>query len=384
MSDRIEERLARHLRTLGETVGDEIAPPVDLELQVQRRRQKVTAARRWSVVGVAAAVIASAVTVAVMRGTTGGGSVRIETSSTTPSLVRDSLQPGTLMLAARGRFVISLNAQGHTNATMVTVAHGVITYARATDDHRAIWYLSLKNGPNACGDVVRANIDGNSSKIVTKAVAFDVSPDGTRLALYGAGNLADGQCSPVKPGAMGELAVVDVATFETSTLSVRNVTSVRWSPNGAYLAVATCPEQGCTGVGRVDVPARLGGRLALTGNDRTFSNAVRSETLAFGPDGLYVLARTTSATQTVARYDARTLAAPVPVFHGEGAWDVSQVVPTSAGTYVIATRVVPAAARTSVAATTGLYRIDAGRLVGVRANLPDPGILVPVTPLSAG
>jgi hypothetical protein len=48
------------------------------------------------------------------------------------------------MLSARGRYVISLDTNGHTNATMVQTEHGDIEYARATDDHRALWYLSSR------------------------------------------------------------------------------------------------------------------------------------------------------------------------------------------------------------------------------------------------
>ena len=39
MRDTLEERLATRLRTLGDTVDDELPPPVDLELQVLRRRR---------------------------------------------------------------------------------------------------------------------------------------------------------------------------------------------------------------------------------------------------------------------------------------------------------------------------------------------------------
>ena len=186
---------------------------------------------------------------------------------------------------------------------------------------------------------MRANIDGNSSKIVTKAMAFDVSPDGTRLALYGAGNLADGQCAPVKAGAKGEIAVVDVATFETSTLPIGErhqpaLVARRFVPRGHEL-----PAEGCTGVGRIDVPAELGAPLVLTGRDRVFSpNAVQSETLAFGPGGLYVLARSASATDDRALRPDNSLA-PVSLFAGADHWTIAEIVPTPAAMYVVATPV---------------------------------------------
>ena len=190
---------------VGETVDDEVAVPADLELQVKRRRRRVRSSRLWSGLVVAAAIVTTVGTVAVVRGASGGGGVRVTTSPTTAVVAHDALQPGTVMLAARGRYVVSLDARGHTNATMVAAQVGDITYARATDDHHALWYLSMKKGSNACGDVVRADIDGRTSKIVTHAVAFDVSPDGSRLALYGAGDLTADRCSPVGRGAGGRV-----------------------------------------------------------------------------------------------------------------------------------------------------------------------------------
>ena len=40
MRDALEDRLATHLRTLGETVDEELVPPVDLEFRVVRRRRR--------------------------------------------------------------------------------------------------------------------------------------------------------------------------------------------------------------------------------------------------------------------------------------------------------------------------------------------------------
>jgi len=75
------------------------------------------------------------------------------------------------------------------------------------------------------------------------------------------------------------------------------------------------------------------------------------------------------------------LGAPVPVFSGGREWQLSQVVPTASGTYVVATRT--QAGRPLTAVRTGLYLVRAGRLVAVR-SLDDPGTLTPVTPLAAG
>ena len=372
MRDSLEQRLATRLRTLGETVDDELPPPVDLELQVLRRRRRARATRRWSGVSVAAAIIAAAATVAVVRGVTGGDPIRIATSPTTAVPVHDSLQPGTVMLSARGLYVVSLDARGHTNATMVKAQHGDIKYARATADHRALWYLSVKKGSATCGDVVRADIDGRTSTIVTHAVAFDVSPDGSRLALYGAGDLAHDRCSPVKKGSVGRVVVLDLTTSASSALNLSNVTSLRWSPDGSYLV--SCSASGCEGYDVVDVPRTLGGPLTVEpgASGARPARPVRSASVVFGPHDLYMLGR--RPTVRIERVDPRAAQVPVLVFSGGGAWDVTQVVPTTAGTYVVAAKV--------KSTTSALYRIVDGKLVFVRP-LDNPGTFTPVAALDA-
>jgi hypothetical protein len=374
MRDSLEERLATRLRTLGETVDDELPPPVGLELQVLRRRRRSRATRRWSGVSVAAAIIAAAVTVAVVRGVTGGDPIRVATSPTTAVPVHDSLQPGTVMLSARGLYVVSLNARGHTNATMVKAQHGDIKYARATSDHRALWYLSLKKGSATCGDVVRADIDGRTSTIVTHAVAFDVSPDGSRLALYGAGDLAHDRCSPVKKGSVGRVVVLDLTTSASSALNLSNVTSLRWSPDGTYLVSVSCSASGCEAYDVVDVPRTLGGPLTVEpgASGARPALSVRSTSVVFGPHDLFVLGR--GPTARIERVDPRAAQAPVLVFSGGGTWDVTQVVPTNTGTYVVAAR--------AKSTTSALYRIVEGKLVLVRP-LDHPGTFTPVAPLDA-
>lgn len=366
MRDALEDRLASRLRTLGDTVDDDFPPPADLEQQVLRRRRNARAKRRWSSFSIAAAIVAAATTVAVVRGTTGGGSIRIATSPTTRVAVRDSLPPGTVMLSARGRYVVSLDATGHTNATMVEAQHGDIKYARATDDHRALWYLSLKKGSEACGDVVRADVDGRTSTIVTHAVAFDVSPDGSRLALYGAGDLAHDRCSPVKKGPDGRIVVLDLTSSASSALNVANVTSLHWSPDGTYLVSVTCSPSRCDGYDVIDVPSTPGEPLTLE------PGASGAASVVFGPHDLFTLG--TAPTARIERIDPRGARAPVLVFAGAGKWDVTQVVPTVSATYVVAAR--------AKSSSPGLYRIDSGRLVFVRP-LDSPGTFTPVTPLAA-
>ncbi len=391
MREPLEEHLATRLGTLGETVGDDLVPPADLELQVLRRRRQSRRARRWSGLAVAAAVVIVIVTtsVAVVHGSSGHGSLRVESSTTGATVpLRDALQPGTAMLSARGQYVLSLDSGGHQNATMIKVKLGNITYARATDDHRELWYLSLKNGTKTCGDVVRADIDrGNSSTIVTRAVTFDVSPDGSRLALYGAGDLAHGQCAPVLPGTAGNVVVVDQATATSSSVGLSDVTSLRWSPDSSFLVASTCGAYEC-GFRRIGVPPVLPAPLSVSeGTSAGFARipAGSADRIVFGPDGLYELAQTVtpglvsaapSVTQSISRYDPQTLGSPQVVFRGGAKWDVAQVVPTGTATYVIA-------APTATPKATGLYRVVSGRLALVR-TLDAPGTFTPVSPFSPG
>jgi hypothetical protein len=383
MRDTLEERLATRLHAVGDSVADEpLAPPADLELRVQREQRRVRAARRWSAVAAAAAIVAVIGSVAVIRGTVGHGTVRIAASPTTLAAAPDALQPGTVMLSARGRFVISLDAAGHTNATMIEAEHGDIEYARATGDHRSLWYLSMKHGPDECGDVVRADIEGQSSEIVTQAVAFDVSPDGSRLALYGAGDLAHGQCRPVRDRAGGRVVVIDLASATSSSVAM-DVTSLRWSPDNASVVAVRCSSFDCS-FQRIDVPSALGAPLVAENGTRSIlkSGSVPSESVEFGPGGLYVLS-SSGPTDRVTRYDSGTLASPVTLFDGGRSWRIRQIVPTAAGLYVVAAAVPLAGSRPPAAGSVGLYRVVAGRLLPVR-NLTSPGTLTPVAPLPAG
>ncbi len=388
MRDALEEHLASRLGTLGETVGEELTPPADLELQVARRRHRTRATRRWSGVAAAAVIVIAAATVAVARGSSGHGSIKVESSSTTPATVplRDLLQPGTAMLSARGNFVVSLDASGHTIATMVTVsASSSVKYARATADHQQIWYLSVKHGSTGCGDVVRAQVDGGRTKIVAPAVTFDVSADGSRLALYGGGDLARAQCAPVRAGTPGRIVVIDLASSTSSSVAMSDVTSLRWSPDGSALVAATCGSFDC-GFRRIVIPSDLAAPLVATpGTSVGFARVPpgSSDRIVFGPDGFYELATTVTAAtagapastrESIARYDPKTLGSPRVVFSGGDRWDVTQVVPTTAATYVVAA---PAASPKA----SGLYRIEAGRLAFVR-TLDSPGTFVPVAPFA--
>ena len=327
MPDVLERQLAARLLELADATGDgELVPPADLELQIARRRARTSAGRRWTGASVAAVLAVVVAMVAVVHGTSGTRSVAVSAPSTTvPAAARDPLPAGTVMLAAKGRDVLALDARGHQIATMVHAVRGDIQYARVTADHRELWYLSRKHGTSACADVVRADIEGRSSMIVTHAVAFDISPDGTRLALYGAGDLAHDRCEPVRTRAGGALVVVDIATGAASALELDSAGGLRWTSDATAIDVLSCLADGCAPSARVAVPHLLDQPLRVEG---------------------FVPTR--------------------PPFPASAAgWKISQVVDTDAGTFVVA--VPPGTGRPA------LYRIDAGRLVVLRDL--DPGML---------
>ena len=370
MRDVLEERLAARLRDLGDTVPDELVPPADLELQVKRRRSRKRATTRWLAFAIAAGFAASLVTVAVVHGTVGTRPVAFSRPSPY-NAPHDSLRTGAVMLAARGRDVVVLDATGHTLDTMIHANRGDIQYARVTVDHRALWYLSLKHARTTCGDVVRADIEGRSSAIVTHAVAFDVSPDGTRLALYGAGDLARDHCTPTPTaGRPTHIVVVDLASSTSSSLPATDVTSLQWSPDGSYLVSAQCSRGRCKPLDRIDVPRDL--RLSLIRRGGFAATPASGSIAGYGPDGLYVLENAKRGT-TVDVFDPQTLEFSAVRLATTVHWKVSQVVGTTAGTFVVAQRV-------GVDKDPGLYRVDNRRLVLVRDI--DPGVLTGVAPLS--
>jgi hypothetical protein len=387
MRDPVEDALAERLGSIAATVADELPPPVDLELRVRRRRGRARAMRRAAVSSVAAAVLAGVATVAVVRGASNRDGVRVATSSpaTTVAPAYDALQPGTVLLSARGHDVLSLDAHGHQNATMVTAAHD-IGYARATADHRHIWYLALEKGPDACGTVVRADLIGGKSTIVTHAVAFDVSPDGTRLALYGAGDLAHDRCRPVDDAHDGSITVVDLPTSRSTAVAARSVSGLRWSPDGSsLLATGECTASSCSGLRRIVVPPGLDQRLSITPTPEAGYGAPdvvgTASTVAFGPTGLFGVTRQTGPGARVRTridvLDPSTLAARTssPVVALDDRWSVGQLLPTADALYVVATR------ETGGEKTTGLYREASGRLVLVR-SLSNPGVFSPVFPIA--
>lgn len=385
MRDLLEERLATRLREIGATVPDNVAVPADLESRVHRERRRARTARRWPALAVAALVVAVVASLTVVRGAAGRDAVRVDSSSPTAP-VHDALAPGTVMLSAYDNFVVSLDARTRVNATMV-VSTGAISYARATDAHHSIWYLSHRGATGGCGAVVRADVDGHTSRIVARAVAFDVSRDGSRLALFGAGDLVHDSCSPVGGPGTGRVVVLDLATHRWSGLALDGVTSLRWSLDGSALVAVRCRAAGCS-ADRIDVPAQLGGPLddPVPIGPRPAPGV--TESVEFGSEGMYLLRSAPDGTSghpsgTIERYDPATSGAPIRLFDGSGRWRLRQVVPTAIATYVVAAPVPRPAFGPVAGSGLGLYRLVDGRLDLVR-GLAGPVTLTAVSPLPAG
>jgi hypothetical protein len=175
--------------------------------------------------------------------------------------------------------------------------------------------------------------------------------------------------------------VVDLTTKQSSAVVVSKLTSLRFSPDGSYLAAVNCGGDRCAGFSRISVPAELGPPLAVASVPWSAypEQSIRAALIEFGPGGLYMLkqlaptAGRATATARIDRLDALGLQ-PVTTILTSRAWLVSQLVPTATGTYVVAS------AAQAKARTWGLYRVEAGKLALVRP-LADPGTLTPVTPL---
>ncbi len=135
----------------------------------------------------------------------------------------------------------------------------------------------------------------------------------------------------------------------------------------------------CESLVAYSVPDNLGSPLRLRIVDRSGFLGVRPSA-AFGPDGsLVVLERNVAAhwkdhVQTVVAYDGVSLASRTIVLRVDFGWDLKEVVPTEAGTFVVG-RTRDESGR--VTGQTALYRIEDGALVAVK-TFGDFGVLTPV------
>ena len=153
---------------------------------------------------------------------------------------------------------------------------------------------------------------------------------------------------------------------------------MRWSNDGRAIVTRICRET-CESLVAYAVPDVLGSPLGLRVVDRSGFLGVRPSA-AFGPDGsLFVLERNIAAEwkdheQTIVVYDGATLDGPRTVLRTGFEWDLKEVVPTEAGTFVVGT---PRDESGQVAGPTALYRVERGDLVPVK-TFDDWGVLTPV------
>jgi hypothetical protein len=331
MPDTLVEQLRARLDDVAATAPLEVEPPPDLERRVQRVRRRARRRRVLTGLSVAAAfVTAVAVGAAMVEQTPARPSVTVQPPV---AAVADPVFANVVMLDARGPYVVALDAGGHQRATLVTAKRGNVVDAQLTADHRTLWYLSVAGRAGVdCGEVVRADVRSGESHIITRAASFAISPDGRRLALAGS-------CVPgveVREVPSGATVPVD--------LPADRVIPMRWSPDGSSVlargCAATCsPLVSFNSSGSVHVVDAAG----LSG--------------AYAPSGVYVLRR-----------DAIVLNGTT-VLPLDNRWDVAQVAPTPAGTFVVATPRDPPGPR-------ALYRIQDGALVLVKTF--DYGTLTPV------
>jgi hypothetical protein len=252
MDDLLERTLTATLREIGESVPDEIEPPADLELRVARQRRSRTTARSAFLLAMAAALVVAVGAVAVVRVTSPSSS-----PATRPPV--DPLPVGTAVLEARGRDIVALDARDQQLATMVHVRRGSIVDVQLTSDHRYLWYLSVAGrGGIDCGDVVRADLLMASSRVVAHAVAFAISLDGARLALYGSGRVAQGLCG-TRPNQALAIAIVNEQTgARAQTRASAGTRELRWARNGTALLEQSCVAGLCH-----DVVRALNGDVSL-------------------------------------------------------------------------------------------------------------------------
>ena len=124
MTDMLERELAAKLRALGDAVPDELAPPSDLDARVQQARRRC---RRGSsglvALGLAALIAAIVGAAAVIDRGPNTTRVDITTPAQNPA---PAIGSDVVMIDARGRYVVALDAGGHQVATLATARRGTI------------------------------------------------------------------------------------------------------------------------------------------------------------------------------------------------------------------------------------------------------------------
>ncbi|HVJ97205.1 MAG TPA: hypothetical protein VNC41_10285 [Acidimicrobiia bacterium] len=350
MRDVLEDQLAARLRDLGDVVPTELEPPADLDTRVQAAKKAVRVRRSGAVLAVAAVFLVVVAIGTVLDGRTG------DDAPVSVAPATDPLPEGTVMLGAKGRYVTARDATGKVLATMVTTTHGNVLDAQVTADHKTIFYR-VTDPTSPCDKIARADINGRTSQFVARGDAFAISPDGTRLAVSGYGDLASRSCS--RAGA-GTVAVLDFTNDSTTAKSGAVYDSLVWDND--VLVARACTGSDC---------GRVVAWHALWNEEQLLANT--AQLIARGSRGIYRVdpPRYSGGPWTVNVTPGDLTASPVRLAEIASAWTISGVVPTDADVFVSAT----APGQT----TPALYRVVDGSLEFVRAT--DVGAASPVFPI---
>lgn len=353
MRDVLEVELAARLRDLGDVMPVELEPPADLETRVASAKKSARGRRSVAVLAIAAVFFVVVAFGTVLDGRTG------DEAPVAVAPVADPLPEGTVMLGAKGRYVTARDVSGKVLATMVTTTHGNVLDAQVTADHKTIFYR-VTDPTSPCDKIARADIDGRTSQFVARGDAFAISPDGTRLAVSGYGDLAARSCSATGTGAV---AVFDLENGATTKRDGTAYDELVWDSDELLVA------QACSSLAEC---GEVVGWTTLQSAPVVLEQA-GTDVIERGPNGLYQVVRSQQkpgySTITMRIGDATS--SPIHVAEIAPGLTVRDIVPTESDLFVVASAPGDPAGR--------LFRLDGGRLTLVSGA--DVGTVRPVFPL---
>ena len=278
-----------------------------------------------------------------------------------------SLPQGMALMAVRGQDVVALDANGNQVGILLSLPAGHHPgQAQLSADRQTLWYKDLAGPPQTatsspdaytCGAVMRYDLATHASTTMGHALAFAVSPDGSKLALsseLAAQPTASTWCPGLRQPT-DYVYVKDLATNQEASLSIANggtgyiyAPQVVWSPAGDQLAVQLCA-QGCAlYTASVSAPIRSGvssGRLVpVPARDNKKYGSYMEAGMAWTASGLTVAEGTglcceayaDGSVQAIDRYNTVTKQLDATLLDAENHWFFEQVVVTPTATYVVA------------------------------------------------
>jgi hypothetical protein len=391
-------------------ISDEATIPQSLWDETESRITATQSKQHWMRWGGAALAIAAVVVVAIatFAALHSAPGKHVETQAP-PSFV----PPGTVMLAARGRDVVALDANGAASGPLYTAPpNRKVVRAEMAPDGKSLWYLTISSRPKAslCGDLSRMDVATKQSVVITKASDFALSPDGSTLALVRM--KADVPTTSAKNtdcvrGQQGyALWTRDIATGKEAHFVVSNLNDIPittlahvgqpvWAPDGSRFLSPFCTGRGCFIIS-VDSQVQAGGYLdaesletaptspmgqnaiidqgvaAITWGDALY--VVRGDHLQTYVDGLQtgidkftVNTSENSATKGATVFETRD-------------FFVTAVLYTNDSIYVVAQRL-DTQIKGGLDGKPRLYRLDSGKLVAV-GDASDPGALSAIPALA--